>query len=434
MANRWTLVAAILLVFSSVGGAQQITPLLGVYIDAEGVLRSTGKPDERLDALRAKAAKLPKDDKLVYVSLPRIFAEARRCREKGEPLPPEVRFLGGMVRLKYVFVFPEEKDLVIAGPAEPFDMDVPYRPLGQYTGRPVLQLDDFVTALRRVGPGGSAGALGCTLEITQEIADRIHKKTKEVGPKAPTIGNRKASDLIGEAGGPQPVKYIGLEPDNRYAAVCIEADYLLKMYSLGLIAPPTSKVKSAMTLATTAKKPHRFAFECGYDPMGVSTDGLAFELRGASLKVVSSLYSVEKQDSEAGQISASAKKFVGDFSRHFEDVSRHVPAFADLANLSDLAVLSALIARDDLHKKAEWDLAWALDPAGYKVDAIKAPTSAQTLCNYRKHGNYTIFVAGGVLLSPGSWVQDRAKDEKGELKGQSQRPGATGWASTRKLQ
>src|SRR5688500_1906508 len=89
--------------------AQQITPTLGVYMDAEGVLHSTGKPDERLDALRAKAAKLPKDNKLVYVSLPRVFAEARKYREKGEPLPPEIKFLGGMVRLKYVFVYPDEK-------------------------------------------------------------------------------------------------------------------------------------------------------------------------------------------------------------------------------------------------------------------------------------------------------------------------------------
>jgi hypothetical protein len=425
--------AAALLACAAAGRAQQVTPLLGVYIDAEGVLHTTGKPDERLAALRAKAAKLPKDDKLVYVSLPRVFAEARKRREKGEPLPPEVRYLGGMVRLKYVFVFPEEKDLVIAGPAEPFDVDVPYRPLGRFTGRPVLQLDDLVTALRRVGPGGTAGALGCTLEVTQEIFDRIQKKTKEVGPKAPTIGNRRASELIAEAGGPQPVKYIGLEPDNRYAAVCIESDYLLKMFGLGLMESPTPKVKSYMALSTSAHKPHRFAFECAYDPMGVSPDGLAFELRGPSLKVVTSLYSVEKQDVKEGEIAPAAKYFTRDFSRYFEEVSRHVPAFADLANLSDLAVLSALIAKENLHEKAGWDLAWVLDRGGCKTEAVRAPTSAQTLCNYRQSGQETVFVAGGVLLSPASWVKDRAQDEKGELKGQSRRPGSEGWASTRKI-
>jgi len=191
--RRMAVTAAALFACVAAGSAQQVTPLLGVYIDAEGVLRSTGKPDDRLDALRAKAAKLPKDDKLVYVSLPRIFAEARKFREKGEPLPPEVRFLGGMVRLRYVFVFPEEKDLVIAGPAEPFDVDVAYRPLGRYTGRPVLQLDDLVTALRRVGPGGSAGALGCTLEITQEIADRITRRRRSgTGRRRTSSGRRGA--------------------------------------------------------------------------------------------------------------------------------------------------------------------------------------------------------------------------------------------------
>jgi hypothetical protein len=413
--------------------AQQITPTLGVYMDAEGVLHSTGKPDERLDALRTKAAKLPKDNKLVYVSLPRVFAEARKYREKGEALPPEIKFLGGMVRLKYVFVYPDEKDLVIAGPAEPFDAEVPYRPLGRYTGRPVLQLDDLTTALRRVGPGGPGGALGCTLEVTQEIFDRIQKRTKEVGPKAASIGNRRASELISEAAGPQPVKYIGLEPDNRYATVCIEADYLLKMFGLGLLDSPVSKVKSYMALSTSAHKPHRFAFECAYDPMGVSKDGLAFELRGASLKVVTSLYSVEKQDVKDGDISYAAKKFTTDFSRHFEDVSRHIPAFADLANLSDLAVLSALIARDDLHTKAGWDLSWVLDKNACQIQSVTAPKSAQTLCHYRKYGQETIFVAGGVLLAASSWIQERAEDEKGDVKGQSQRPGKDAWNSTRAL-
>jgi len=430
---RFAAATGALLLCLATARAQQITPTLGVYIDAEGVLHSTGKPDERLDALRAKAAKLPKDNKLVYVSLPRVFAEARKLREEGKALPPEVRYLGGMVRLKYVFVFPDEKDLVIAGPAEPFDADVPYRPLGRYTGRPVLQLDDFITALRHVGPGGPGGALGCTLEVTQEIADRIRSKTKEVGPKAASIGNRQASELISQHAGPQPVKYIGLAPDNRYAAVCIEADYLLKMFGLGLIDSPTPKVKSYMALSTSAHKPHRFAFECAYDPMGISKDGLAYELRGASLKVVTSLYSVEKQDVKEGEISPAAKAFTTNFSRHFEEVSRHVPAYADLANLSDLSVLSALIAKDELHKKASWDLSWALDPAACKVEPVTAPKSAQTLCHYRKYGQETIFVAGGVLLAAGQWVQERAEDQNGELKGQTQRPGTEGWSLTRKM-
>ena len=215
--------------------------------------------------------------------------------------------------------------------------------------------------------------------------------------------------------------------------MCIEADYLLKALGLGLIESPTPKVKSYISHSVFAHKPHRFAFECAYDPMGVSADGLAFELRGASLKVDTSLYSVEKQDVKEGEIAPAARYFSRDLTRHFEEVSRSIPAFADLANLSDLAVLSALIARDELHGKTGWDLAWVLDPATCKVECVTAPKSAQTLCNYRQSGALTVFSAGGVLLAAEPWVKDRATDEKGELKGQSQRPGAEGWASTRKL-
>ena len=80
----------------------------GVHVDPQGVLRSRSVSAE----LQKPDRKAPKP-KLLYLSLPRLLAEAR----KGQP-PPDVQFLGGLTRLQYVFVYPD--DLVIAGPAEAF--------------------------------------------------------------------------------------------------------------------------------------------------------------------------------------------------------------------------------------------------------------------------------------------------------------------------
>ena len=199
----------------------------GVHVDAKGVLRSRSTdPDPRLADLWKNAKSFQKDGRLLYISLPRLFAEARRTLEAGRPLPDDLRFLGGMTKLRYVFAYPD--DLVIAGPAEPFDSKIAYRPLGKISGRPVLHLDDIVTALRAFGPGKKPDRLGCDIEITKEIQERVATKVKSVGPTAQIIGARKACDQVAEAGGPQPVKYFGMDPETRFAFVCVEADYRLK--------------------------------------------------------------------------------------------------------------------------------------------------------------------------------------------------------------
>jgi len=108
----------------------------GVHVDAKGILRSRSvDPDPRLAELWKNATSIQKDAKTLYVSLPRLFAEARRTLESGRPLPPELRHVGGLTRLQYVFVHPESKDVVIAGSAEPIDARDGYRPLGKITGR-----------------------------------------------------------------------------------------------------------------------------------------------------------------------------------------------------------------------------------------------------------------------------------------------------------
>ncbi|MBI3855523.1 MAG: DUF1598 domain-containing protein [Planctomycetes bacterium] len=400
----------------------------GVHVDARGVLRSrTTDPDPRLAELWKNAKSVQKDGRFLTVSLPRLFAEARRLLEGGKPLPPELRHLGGLTRLQYVFVHPDAKDLVIAGPAEPVDARESFRPLGRISGRPVLQLDDLVVALRAFGPGRAPDRLGCDLEITAEIRERVNAKIQAVGPTSRIIGFRKACDQIAEAGGLQPVKYFGLDPATRFAFVCVEADYRLKQLGLGLLPSPVPKVESYRSLISQPEKEFRFSLESNYDALAASPDGLAFELRGPSLKVNGGL--LGHPESTVQDLSPSAKRFVTLCNENFDGLARHLVSWADLCNLDDLSVLAALVSGDDLAGKASWDLTWILDPKGCPVQAMAAPTSAAVLCNFTTSGNSALFLTGGIWIKPAEWAAKRAPDAA--LAGKASRP-EEGWSSVRK--
>ena len=81
-------------------------------------------------------------------------AEVRR--QAGEAIDQEMQALAGLTAVEYVFFYPETNDIVIAGPAEGFFADPTDRLIGMETGRPVVLLEDLVTALRAYAPGGNA--------------------------------------------------------------------------------------------------------------------------------------------------------------------------------------------------------------------------------------------------------------------------------------
>ena len=87
--------------------------------------------------------------------------------ENSGKLPDEIKYLGGLQRIQYVFVYPEQNDIVLAGPAEGWKIDEAGNVVGVTTGRPVLQLDDLLVALRTVS-SARQGAISCSINPTAE--------------------------------------------------------------------------------------------------------------------------------------------------------------------------------------------------------------------------------------------------------------------------
>ncbi|MEO8497752.1 MAG: hypothetical protein ABI614_22020, partial [Planctomycetota bacterium] len=129
----------------------------GISIDVEGVVGppSDGSRKLLLEQL-CKDVKSPQGalNNPVEMRMVSLRALEAACEDAVKNnmgrLPDEVKFLAGLQRIQYVFVYPEENDIVLAGPGEGWRVNDDTTVVGMTTGRPVLHLDDFLVAMRTV--------------------------------------------------------------------------------------------------------------------------------------------------------------------------------------------------------------------------------------------------------------------------------------------
>ena len=143
------LVAVVALAAMCIGDASSRAQIVnqaigGVSVNADGVLEAPTVEDEAaLSALRETALDaVPENLQALTdvraVSLKQLEAEIAKHLAAGDELPEAVRYLAGLQRVTYVFVYPEQHDVVIAGPAEGWRVDKLGNVVGATTGRPVL--------------------------------------------------------------------------------------------------------------------------------------------------------------------------------------------------------------------------------------------------------------------------------------------------------
>ncbi|MDB5302849.1 MAG: hypothetical protein JWM97_398, partial [Phycisphaerales bacterium] len=100
-------------VFLGGGGlVQPIGGAPGVIIDTDGYVHSRQADDaDTLTTARQQRPKpsadaIDKKEKFAYVSLPKLFADVKARVDAGKDVPDELRYLGGITQLRYVFVYP----------------------------------------------------------------------------------------------------------------------------------------------------------------------------------------------------------------------------------------------------------------------------------------------------------------------------------------
>lgn len=394
----------------------------GVKIDANGTIsaRETDTTSElAAQRLRARAMNQPpKNQDLTYVSLSRLFSEVKSVTEQKKELPDSVRYLSGLTQIRYVFVFPDEHDLIIAGPSEEFDASQNKgEPTGKLTGRPVMHLDDLITALR-CGAGGQQKQFGCSIDPTPDALNRCNAIMKEMA--GATRGARM--NAMKEAIGLQKVSLFGTPADSRTTFITVAADYKLKRMCLGLDPIPVPGVGSPVdsSKATT----NRFWFEANYAPLLVSADGTAYELRGPRLILKAGAFSFDEKGG-----TETAKRFAKNFTAKIPQLATVTPLYADLQNLTDMSVVAALIGKDNLARKAGLDMSWVLSESNYATARFPTLLTAETVVNYTNGS----IVAGGVIVDPNKVVSstNREQDDKESLKLAKARPAGDNWSKTK---
>ena len=394
----------------------------GVSIDVEGVVGPPVETAKRrmLEILRRdiKSARgdMATPTKLRMISLRalnEICEEA--ARSKLSELPEEVRFLAGLQRIQYIFVYPEENDIVLAGPGEGWRVDENANVVGNTTGRPVLRLDDLLVALRYVQEARTDG-ISCSIDPTEQgnralqgVLDR-QKRTRGVNP--PLLER-----AMKQAFGPQQIKVTGIPATSHFARVLVAADYRMKRLAMNLDRAPVPDFPSYLDLIKASRKATgvnpRWWMACDYAPMAASDDRLAWELRGPGVQVMTEdeFTATDGSVRRTGRTGAMAQRWADMMTDRYDMLSAEDGVFGELRNLMDMCVAAAVIEHHGLAAKAGLSIPVLMDQQSeMKLDKWHAPKQVPPEVSFlRTRGSWIVTASGGVTVE--SWqVASRTED------------------------
>ena len=389
----------------------------GVEIDANHVL-STRTVVANTDALSRQRwqhaqvnlnKEIQKISELRKVSLVRLEQEVARLKAEGKPVNDDIRFLAGLTRITHVFYYPEENDIVVAGPAEGFFLNGRNRVVGMETGKATLHLEDLVAALRAFGPDGKrASLISCSIDPTQEGLQRFQQAYRTVaanyrGPHQV----REITNTFRNAMGYQTITINGVSNETRYAQVMAEADYRMKLYGIGAEQPPvriTSFIQHASPATGGRGKLQRWFFQPNYDCVKVNEEGNAMALEGSGVKLVCEDESVSangKRTRKKGGANVASRRFCASFTKNYDKLAAKATVFGELQNLMDMSIAAAFIQKKDLYRKANWDMSTFSDEGKFAIETYPAPEKVAPVINaVVKQGALMTPLGGGVNIQP----------------------------------
>ena len=154
----------------------------GVWVDPQGVLRPLMKEARTGDLAalrtgsrnRAAQEDVRRSSPLRMVSLTRLEKEIQLNEALGRGIDDAMRYLAGLRRIEYVFVYPETGDLVVAGPAGDWTVAGENRVVSCDTGDPVVRLDDLVVVFRHFSASRDAH-FGCKIDPRKESLKNVQE-------------------------------------------------------------------------------------------------------------------------------------------------------------------------------------------------------------------------------------------------------------------
>lgn len=396
------------------GGAATTTTVTtqqvaGVAVNADGVLRmhKHADPGGRLSNRRIAEARallehdLLRSSGLRKVSLNRLEAAIEAHLDRGEPISDDMRYLAGMTRVQYVFFYPDTNDIVIAGPAEGWATDLAGRVLGIESGRPILQLEDLVVALRAFPPeGGDTPVISCSIDPTRAGLANMQEFLRRLGSRPSRNQIRFIADGLRRSLGMQNISIKGVPANTHFAQVLVEADYRMKLIGIG-VERTRVRLKSYVDLASprsgSGNAMQRWYFVPNYECVRVTEDELAMELVGQGVKLIGSDEMVTADGTRvvSARGDKAGKLFTQGFTAKYEEIAAAVPVYAQLRNCIDLTVAAAFIQKQDYYGRADWFMEVLGDESAIPVRLVHAPTRVETVVASVWKGNRLMTPIGG---------------------------------------
>jgi Protein of unknown function (DUF1598) len=394
----------------------------GVSIDANGAVSSVPHAlhARSVESLRRELQEpqgtLGKSSRRRVISLASLENELTRHAKNSEPLPLDVKFLGGLTRVEFLVVDPTNHDILLGGPAEPWTVHPSGDIVGKDTGHPILQLDDLVTAFRAVEMSRTDG-ITCSIDPTEEGRRSLQQFLRTVRQFHPQVIQR-----IEQVLGPQVISLTGIPKDSHFANVLVACDYQMKRYAMNLEPAPITGMPGFLELVQSRKsRPGnmmpRWWISCEHKILSRSEDGLVWELPQPSVAVLTE----DEQISSDGQVSGTgksdpiAKMWADNMTEKYDELAKANSMFGQLKNLVDLAVIAALVEKEGLLEKAGLEAPTLFDAAsGYQPERWSAPLAVASQGSFVKLGReFVITASGGVELR--AWEATERSQVSSEL-------------------
>lgn len=430
----WVVVLAVCAIHSLNAQAQFFPPfggvgfVGGVRIDTDGVLRNMTLEEQQqeLELVRRSAVApegaLTEAAPLRFISLRKIQAAIQESARTQKPLTAEMLYLAGLTRIEYVFIYPERQDIVIAGPAEPWTVGPYGSMVGAKSGRPIVYLEDLLTAFRYVS-NARQGGVSISIEPTEQGVVQLQQMIARVSanPNAVQANAAQIVPMLSEAFGPQKVVLQGIPSDSRMARVLLAADYRMKLYGMNLAEAPVAGLPSYIDMIRnrtniSAQVQSRWWMACDYNAVSHTANRLAWRISGPGIKTMTEqeVYDASGGVKQTGKVDAAAKKWAELFTKKLDELSVKDTAFGDLRNVMDLCVVAALIEAQNLESLADCDLSQILgDASTTQTPKFDFPTSLSPQVSLvQSVQGMLVSASGGVMIESWQAATHTTEDER----------------------
>ncbi len=393
----------------------------GVEINADGSLRTgTSEKMKEVGKTLAKLLEPISTDLNVQVpvrkiSLKRLDAELKQLIDQNKQIPDSIRYLGGLTAISHIVVDPEANDVLLVGPAEGWKVDADGFVIGKTSGRPVMQIEDFLTIYRAWQHQDRPSVITCSIDPTPEAM----RKLAQVDQKFSVLTNdniRAYAAAQEEAYGLNTVTINGVPLNSRFAKILVASDYKLKRIGLGHESSGVSGIPSYTSLLSGNKqRTPRFWLAPEYGTVKHDSQKLTWQLSAVKVKTLSEDEFVDSKTQSrqsSGKTDKAALNWCSKMDKNYDALCKAEPVFGDLRNCMELAMAVALIQREGLLEKAGCKIPTMANVHLLTPPTLPIPKTVPSKALISRNGRSLIVACGGVEINPFEAIHKAALDGK----------------------